>query len=410
MIDTIIATVQKLEGLLDRAEGLLSAGLIQDDALAAVRTLTELIILQRDEINALSSVADPDVVAVRCDSALAILADHTPLLGFVHRSKSSANPFEVYGPLRALARKVITPDVRLVMSSEWDFSPFTMPHGTTLKGFVFVGMPATIAEKALLIPLAGHEFGHSVWNVQNCEPKVQQLLQPAIWNQIRARLAEALQAFGMTKEADLLTREGRRRWQPARQWASQQAQEIFCDLVGLRLFGASYAYAFVYLIAPGLSAYRPWHYPHPRNRVEILASAASKWGIHLPPALVALFPATKTPGSFEPFLGDVADAAALEVVPQLISLVEAHASSCSVALPRPNVVADVVNDLKMVVPADKNATLAEVICGGWEMHNDPLSWASLPHIAATRHRVLDELLLKSAEIVQFHEHLARNRP
>lgn len=218
-MDVIEATVRKLEGAVDRAEGLLSARLVQNDATDAAEQLFSLFMAQRNEVTALLQVANAQVVATRCDVALAELVRCIPLLGLIHRSRSSANPFEMYGPLLALAQKVIHPDIKLVVSSEWNFSPFTWAHGTALEGFVFVGLPATVPDKALLVPLAGHEFGHSIWLVRDAQAKFMPLVFRAVWDRIRSRRDEVLLECHVTDEAELLTLEGRRAWQLARWWA-----------------------------------------------------------------------------------------------------------------------------------------------------------------------------------------------
>ena len=313
----------------------------------------------------------------------------------------------MYGPLLALARQVIDPDIRLVVSSEWDFSPFTMPHGTTLEGFVFVGMPATVPEKALLVPLAGHEFGHSVWVVRDAQAKFEPLVFRAVWNQIRGRLDEVMKACHVAEEPELLELEGRRAWQSARSWTLQQVEESFCDLVGLRLFGEAYLHAFGYLLAPGLAAHRLPIYPHPRSRAELLAHAATRWGITPPAGFVDLFPPSKAgAGSPGGLFGELADAAASDLAEELLTEVETHAAECAVALPRPAMVEAVRQDLAMVVPGDQEAaTLPEVLCAGWRVRTDAGMWASLSHIRAERHRVLDDLILKSAEVLEYHERI-----
>jgi len=408
-VDIIETTVRKLEGALDRAEGLLSARLVQHDASDAAQRLLDLFMAQRDDVAALVQVGNVDVVATRCDVALAELVRWTPLLGLIHRSKSSANPFEMYGPLLAMAQQAVRPDIRLVVSSEWDFSPFTMPHGTTLEGFVFVGMPATVPDKGLLIALAGHEFGHSVWVVRDAKTVLGPAVFQVVWDRIRARLTEvllALSAYHIQDEAGLLTLDGLRAWRPACWWALEQVEELFCDLFGLRLFGAAYAHAFAYLLAPGLVDHRVQTYPHPRSRAEVIVRAAQRWGITLPADFVDVFlppkPGTSAPGGL---LGEIADAAALDLVDRLLADAEGHARDRGFELPRAAVVELVRRDLAMVVPSDRGATLAELLCAGWQVRTDSGVWASLPHILAERHRVLDDLLLKSAQVLEYHERI-----
>jgi len=409
-------TLRKLEGALDRAEGFLSARLAQEDARAAAQQLIRLLMTERDEIAALAPLADggnAEVINTRCDVALAGLVRLTPLLGLIHRSKSSANPFEMYGPLLSLARQVIDADIRLVVSSEWDFSPFTMPHGTALDGFVFVGMPAVVPDKSLLMPLAGHEFGHSVWLVRNAAVTFEPLVFQAVWNRIRTRVGEviaALSAYGIRDEPGLQTLDGRRAWRRAYFWALQQTQELFCDLFGLRLFGEAYAHAFAYLLAPGLVHHRVPHYPHPRSRAEVLTRAAARWEIPVPDRFVDAFQGTSVESTPGALLGEIADLAALDLVSDLIAEVEAHSSERQVVLPRAEVIDGVRGDFALVVPSDRGATLAEVLCAGWRVRTDTGVWASLPHIRAERHRVLDDLVLKSAQVIEYHQRIRAATP
>jgi hypothetical protein len=404
-MDIVETTVRKFEGALDRAEGLLAARLVQDDALAAVQRLLERFKTHRDSlVSDLANMANAEVVATRCDVALAELVRYTPLLGLIHRSKSSANPFEMYGPLLALGRQVIGREIRLVVSSEWDYSPFTMAHGTTLDGFVFVGMPATIPDKALLIPLAGHEFGHSVWAVEDGRATFEALVFGAVWDRIRERLHEVCSHCNVTDEAALLTLDGLRSWRTARSWALLQTEELFCDLIGFRLFGTAYAQAFAYLLAPGLADHRVPSYPVVRTRAEVLQRAAARWELSLPAEFLAGFrPAP--PINSGGLLGEIADAAALDLVDRTITEVEAHGRECGLRLPRAEVVDAVRQDLSMVVPSDRGATLAELLCAAWQVGTDSGTWASLPHILAERHRVLDDLVLKSAQIMEYHHRI-----
>jgi len=408
----IESTLRKLEGALDRAEGFLSSRPAQEDSRAAAEQLIHLLMTQRDEIAALAplvEVGDREVIATRCDVALAKLVRWTPLLGLIHRSKSSANPFEMYGPLLALARQVIAPHIRLVVSSEWDFSPFTMPHGTALDGFVFVGMPAIVPDKSLVMPLAGHEFGHSIWLVRNAEDALQPIVFQAVWDRLRARVADviaALSPYGIRDEAGLQTLEGLRAWRRAYLWALQQAQELFCDLCGLRLFGAAYAHAFAYLLAPGLVDHRIPSYPHPRSRADVLVQAAARWDVPMPGYFLDAFttkgPIESSPGAL---LGEIADSAALDLVDKLIGEVEAHALERGVALPRAAAIDGVRADFALVVPSDRAATLPEILCAGWQVRTDAGIWASLPHIRAEGHRVLDDLILKSAQMIEYHQRI-----
>ena len=133
--------------------------------------LSKLFRLKLTRLESLGPKSDPDTVKHACGLALGALFDYLPLLGFVRRSTNVRNAFEVFGPLLRLARDVLEPSVpkpdrkaRLVLSSEWDYSPFIYPDVPELPGFVLIGLPAPESSNPLLVPLAGHELGHSLWS------------------------------------------------------------------------------------------------------------------------------------------------------------------------------------------------------------------------------------------------------
>src|SRR3546814_8743121 len=67
-------------------------------------------------------------------------------------------------PIKRLVETAVSPDARLIMSSEWKFVPFTYPMTLDwLPGFALVGGPAPESDNVLIVPLAGHEIGHSAW-------------------------------------------------------------------------------------------------------------------------------------------------------------------------------------------------------------------------------------------------------
>ena len=115
---------------------------------------------------------DPAVVARRCAESLRILYQYLPLLGFILRSTNTRNAFEQYYPLLRLAGDLLEPGVeprkrrtRLVLSSEWEYSPLVYSEIPDLRGFMLLGFPATESGNMLLAPLAGHKLGHSLWSM-----------------------------------------------------------------------------------------------------------------------------------------------------------------------------------------------------------------------------------------------------
>src|SRR3546814_13427221 len=71
---------------------------------------------------------------------------------------SDLNAFEMHFPLKRLVETAVSPDARLIMSSEWKFAPFTYPMTLDwLPGFALVGGPAPESDNVLIVPLARSE-------------------------------------------------------------------------------------------------------------------------------------------------------------------------------------------------------------------------------------------------------------
>ena len=56
---------------------------------------------------------------------------------------------------------------RLILSSEWTYQPQVYPEKDFLPSYVLIGLPAPESSNPLLLPLAGHELGHSLWRANN---------------------------------------------------------------------------------------------------------------------------------------------------------------------------------------------------------------------------------------------------
>jgi len=405
MIPLIDATRSKVEHALQRVRGLRSPVTPQRDAETALVSIATALTAHRETLNSLAnSGADEAVVSHACDAVLAELFAFLPTLGFIHRAQHPCNPFEAYDPLRRLARRVIGEDTQIVISSEWDYSPLTYVWVPGLPNLVFIGLPASEVENAFLLPLAGHEFGHSVWfrgmeRDKFADPVIAELLK-----QIRARWDLFQEAFPeVTDESTLatdLTAVGA--WKPAWRISLLQCEEVFCDLVGLWLFGESYASAFTWLLAPGLNGGRS-AYPLARTRVRILAAAAARWGIAVPADIEEQF----LPLAGAPDLSlALADATVEELAPAIMDEVERILAAKGLARPKLEVVEAVAARLRLAVPSALASTLPELLCGAWRLRNDADLWRS-PYrdLAEQRERILNELLLKSAQCLEWRERL-----
>jgi len=184
-----------------------------------------------------------------------------------------------------MARALLGPAAEVIMSSEWDFSPLTYPMTVSvLPEHVLIGMPSSESSNALILPLAGHELGHSVWRKEQLESKWAREVHQGAKDCLQLRWSDFQRAFpehAAVKPTD--TELANNMFLVHVQsdivgLTLNQIEEIFCDAVGSHLFGPSYACAFHYLLAPSLGGTRPIEYPPLAIRATLLASCS---GINL---------------------------------------------------------------------------------------------------------------------------------
>ena len=287
----------------------------------------------------------------RCKHVIEDAQHYTNILGIILRSSNVRNPFEVYYALRLLVQRII-PGVKLVISSEWDWSPFTYPVGR-MENFIFIGSPATESDNVLLVPLAGHEIGYFAWSHHE------------VYDNLRGEASDFLDAelAGVQLPTDL-TQE-----QPdLRQWvfdtAMAQVEEVFCDFVGLYIFSEFYLYAYCHILAPG-GLYRDECYPDALDRVTYLRAAAHEWSITYPSNL---FEAWQRSDQDDP---ETALALADEVVRRMISSVieQVGLLLSGAEVPRTDEakVAAIEAAVADSVPFGERARLSEILCAGWRV-------------------------------------------
>ena len=158
-------------------------------------------------VESLADGVDPAITRALCASELKRIFSLYPILGFLLRSTDVRNAFEIHGPFLRLIQKVLGTDSKLVISSEWDFSPFTFlpPSEFALHDTVLIGVPTSEASNALLIPLAGHELGHNIWAKQKWRETFGPLLADAIVEYIaKHRWREFTDFFPHVKKPEFL--------------------------------------------------------------------------------------------------------------------------------------------------------------------------------------------------------------
>ncbi|WP_342362618.1 hypothetical protein [Terrarubrum flagellatum] len=156
--------------------------------------------------------------------------------------------------------------------------PFAIPQGIDdLPQYVFIGLPAFESHNALLLPLAAHELAHAVWRRKNIEGGAANNLLIQMKSIFDHNKPKFLKAFPEYKEGDLVSQQLLdENVEAAIAISLRQAEEIFCDMLALALFGESYVRAFEYILSPGLGAVRRADYPPMSVRVEFLRWAAKE--------------------------------------------------------------------------------------------------------------------------------------
>lgn len=360
--------------------------------------LRDLVRAKEEQLASLTAANAANVILNACEDALTTIWLHLPLLGFVLRSTNVRNAFEMHAPLLRIAQRLIGADVRLVLSSEWEFSPFTYSPTADLPNCVLIGMPASESANGLLVPLAGHELGHTVWQNSNLEMRYSDLISTAIMDAIKERWSEYERLNPGIDQANLSDLEGTSTWTSAYVWAKRQTEETFCDMMGVRIFGEAYLHAFAYLLAPS-SLDRSPIYPKMSVRIKNIVDASAAYGIPSPAGYAACFhDAPSQLGKREQYLCEMADAALEEMVPIVRAEANKVVSAAGISVPDSTDVQRALECFEKVVPASGVRSLAAIVNAGWRASGNDKLWSRLPHIRERRVTVLNELVLKSIEI------------
>ncbi len=411
---------KRLAAFLAEVERLAEAEFPYSHSKDALQQIRGLFLRKLSRLEQFHQQSDPGVVKHECTLALSALFNYVPLAGFVLRSTNVRNAFEVFAPLLRLAQDILETNVpkdqrktRLVLSSEWDYSPFVYPVIPDLTGFVLIGLPAPESSNPLLIPLAGHELGHSLWAVLSLGTSIIPDARREIVSVIQRRwdkYKEVLPHVDINQDtlgSDMFAIES---WQPAERWVLAQAEESFCDFVGVRIFGSSFLHAFAYLLSPNIGARIP-SYPGMLERVANLHNAASQFGIKVPSGYADIYEGDALVGftRSDEFLVSVADEVLKKLVPRLLSEADTKIRDSGIELPSQDEVTRINLRFKRVVPAEGCKRLSDILNAGWQAWSDPDLWKDMPEVNEDKDEILKELVLKNIELFEI-EQMISERP
>ncbi len=329
------------------------------------------------------------------------LVQFTPILGFILRSTNTRNAFEARGPLARLARKLLGKKTKLIISSEWDYSPFLHRSIESLKDFVLIGLPAPESPNPLIIPLAGHELGHAV-----LRSGFERLLSEAL--RISDRTKDFIKKekdhvdFGdLISEKHLLIN----------QCIESQVRETFCDCMGLLLFAESYVYAFHFLIIPGTAIRYISKYPSNKARASNLLNAAEKYGILFSDDFKNEFMAgfmteteLKDPNmtSVVKMAGDLLDLFVDEIV-NFVADIEELKLVPKRDSERVDAIYHKFRDT--VAPVSSDETLVDILNAAWKCNQglqDQTIWTNTRIKPEDKFRILADLTFKSMEVSEVY--------
>lgn len=416
---SLFYAIQRIEACLAELDSISHSEFPYSDSRAAIDHLKDLFEAQLEYLQEFDEKSDPDVIRLACSISLKALFDYLPILGFILRSTNVRNGFEICRPLLRLSRAILGASnpkaenhVHLLLSSEWEYSPIIYSEIQALPGFVFIGLPATESSNPLIIPLSGHEIGHSLWlySAKELPKKFNSLVNKGILSALSARIDEYNQFFkGQGATIDDLLNDifVYQTWAPCSHWACKQAEETFCDFIGLRIFGTAYLYAFAYLISPSFGGVRSYRYPPLLSRVDNLISAANEYQIIVPDNYKAKFDELPKPNGREGdrFLLEIADTSLASIVPDLIKEAHCAIDESKITLSNDAETTKIYERFKKVVPPETTASLADILNAAWMAAEDHNLWNDIPTILSRRESILRELVLKSIEIYDIQQTL-----
>jgi hypothetical protein len=313
-------------------------------------------------------------------------------------------------PLHAIAQAALQGKPQLILSSEWDYVPFAYPQSLeNLKSFILIGLPASEAASALLMPVAGHELGHAVWRNRGIGGGLQQTLQSKCQAHYHLpdRMAEFRKRFTDYSENDLVRKE----LLPdaiseSAAYASYQAEELFSDLFAYACFGPSYLRAFAYLLAPGEDT-SDAKYPTNSTRVAVIRRMAAGENITLPEFSALGFKTDARRGDARhQFIVSQAEAAVADVTDELWTIVLTIVERAPLKRPDKTHADDHLNNLKVGIPSPKIECVGNVINAGWQRYDEIVEDAKDPKELSDRLSLLNDILLKTIEVFEYQRRVS----
>jgi hypothetical protein len=196
-------------------------------------------------------------------------------------------------------------------------------------------------------------------------------------------------------------------WQICKTWAVAQCEEMFCDFIGLYIFGESYLYAFQYLLSPG-GEFRTPAYPSVKDRADALLKASQDLSFDAPKDFIREF--------YEPDLSSdpvqqlllkIADKAAENSIPYLKESARNWCNDRDIIKHDLEDINSICESFKNLVPATGAKSLSNIINAAWKMKislDEDNHWEKdypiTSELSNKKSELLRELALKSFEVFE----------
>jgi len=414
-VSVVELTTERLNAVVTIVRDLELSEFPHSDAKEVLLQIKAILDTRLASLEKIKTFTDEKVANNICKQCLHTIFTIFPLLGFILRSTNVRNSFELHGPLLRIVKKGFSSDdARLIISSEWDYSPFTdqYPSHLGLDNVVFIGMPASEAGNCLSIPLTGHELGHNLWSKYNTSDHFEKVIEDNIVDHIQNNIWSDFTAIftDLTDPSSLKDIIGKHYWAPSWRWSLRQCEELFCDFIGLFLFRESYLHAFSYLLSPGLPGNRSIYYPNICARISSITQIANKYGIGVADDYKNLFEDSEEPSnSTEKLLLGISDYVTLNLVEEIADI--AHQVLVDTGLDAECNSTDINNSkycFGIGVPIVDSASLSSIVNAAWEFQNEGMvEWKErFPSVyddSAKKRKMLNDLVFKSIEVLEIFE-------
>jgi hypothetical protein len=399
-LDELSIAKRHLGALLSNIESLETIRFPYEDAKNQLKTFEALIRERQKKLELINAKTDSDVVIAECRVAIDLSYRLPPMLGFILRSTNTRNAFEIRAGLLEITRQCLGGhDYGLIISSEWNFSPGIL---IGMSNPIMIGMPAIESSNAFLASLAGHEIGHAIWKKQKFSKKYEDDIQKEVVDITTQGGARAyFEELGSIDAPNLF--EALQINRPIK-WALEQVEEVFCDFVGLWLFGEAYLWAFCFYLS--LRQYdaqksRVPEYPTVKTRAELLLAAYDVLYENteqiVRDTLYQLF--CSAGEDSENGLQRLADTAAVNVCKRtLLECVTETLDKTNVQRPNLEHIQNCEENFKEMVPTGTPASMADILIAGWKVLLDK---QALEGLGDRKENVLNDLVLKSFELLEF---------